>query len=105
MREIHITPKDTIGYIRRLTIDDKTQFRWIETKVKKVVIGKTKTSVYSDRFYTLDAEEIESNTDIMTNGTGLVIVNEPFITNPELTEKCKKTVDYWNEYGAKGVLD
>lgn len=77
----------------------------METKVKRVVIGKTKTSVYSDRFRPLDAEEIESNTNIMLNSTGLIIVNEPFVTSPELTEKCKKTVDYWNEHRAKGVLD
>lgn len=102
---MHITPKDTIGYIRRDTIDEKTQFKWIETKVKRVVIGKTKTSVYSDKFYALDADELESNTNIMLNSTGLIVVSEPFITNSELTEKCKKIVDYWNEHGAKGVLD
>ena len=54
-----ITPKDKIGYIRRTTVDGKDQFKFIEAKIKSVRVGKKQTSVYTDKFYALDAEEIE----------------------------------------------
>ena len=98
-----ITPKDKIGYIRRSTIDGKEQFKFIEAKVKSVRIGKKGTSVYTDKFYALEAEEIESNTRII--GNGLILVNEPFITNDEYSEHCLEVVEYWNEHGARSLLD
>ena len=99
-----ITPKDKIGYIRRATVDGKEQFKFIEAKVKSVRIGKKGTSVYTDKFYALDAEEIELNTSMIGKGSGLMLVNEPFITTEEYSEHCRKTVDYWNEHGAKNIL-
>ena len=100
-----ITPKDKIGYIRRAIVDGKEQFKFIEAKIKSVRIGKKGTSVYTYRFYALDAEEIEFNTSIIGNGSGLMLVNEPFITTDEYCEHCRKTVDYWNEHGAKSIFD
>ncbi|MPM00571.1 hypothetical protein SDC9_46798 [bioreactor metagenome] len=102
---MNITPKDKIGYISRSRDKDgKEHFRFIESKIKKVVVGKTKTSVYSDHFYTLDADEIISNTEIISKGN-LMLVTEPFITTDEYSEHCRKVVEYWNEHGAKGLLD
>ena len=100
-----ITPKDKIGYIRRATVNGKEQFKFIEAKVKSVRIGKKGTSVYTDKFYALDAEEIESNTSMISKGSGLMLVNEPFITTDDYSELCRKTVDYWNEHGAKRIFD
>ena len=100
-----ITPKDKIGYIRRETVDGKEQFKFIEAKIKSVRVGKKQTSVYTDKFYALDAEEIEFNTEIVEKGNGIMLVNEPFITNDEYSEYCRKTVDYWNMHGARSVFD
>lgn len=100
-----ITPKDKIGYIRRATVDGKDQFKFIEAKIKSVRVGKKQTSVYTDKFYALDAEEIEFNTEIIGKGSGIMLVNEPFITNDEYSEHCRKTVDYWNIHGARSILD
>ena len=100
-----ITPKDKIGYISRATVEGKEKFRFIEAKVKSVRIGKKGTSVYTDKFYALDAEEIEFNTSMISNGSGLMLVNEPFVTTDEYSEHCRKTVDYWNAHGAKSILD
>ena len=100
-----ITPKDKIGYIRRATVDGKEQFKFIEAKVKSVRIGKKCTSVYTDKFYALDAEEIEFNTSMIGKDSGIMLVNEPFITTDEYSDRCRKTVDYWNEHGAKSILD
>ena len=100
-----ITPKDKIGYIRRATVGGKEQFKFIEAKVKSVRIGEKGTSVYTDKFYALDAEEIEFNTSMIRKGSGLMLVNEPFVTTEEYSEHCRKAVDYWNEHGAKSILD
>ena len=70
-----ITPKDKIGYIRRATVDGKEQFKFIEAKIKSVRVGKKQTSVYTDKFYALDAEEIEFNTEMIGKGSGIMLVN------------------------------
>ena len=82
----------------------KEVFKFIEAKIKKVVVCKTKTSVYSDKFNALDAEELISNTEMISDRK-LMLVTEPFITSEEYSEHCKKTVDYWNEHGARSVFD
>lgn len=100
-----ITAKDKIGYIRRQERPDgTTEFKLIEAKIKSVRIGEKGTSVYSDRFYALDAGELESNTEMMSGLSKLVLVGEPFITNDEMTERLKKVVDHWNKYGAETLL-
>ena len=101
-----ITAKDRIGFIQRRTDENgKQHFKYIESKIKKIVVGKKKTSVYSDRFYTLELEELEINTKIFNETKGVLLVGEPFITNDKLAEWCQKNVDYWNEHGAKSILD
>lgn len=102
-----ITTKDKIGYIKRYTDaeDEKEEFKFIEGKIKKIVIGKKKKSVYSDKFYTLDMDEVEFNTKMISGKSKLILVNEPFITTDEYSEHCKQVVDYWNEHGAKSILD
>lgn len=100
-----ITTKDRIGYIRRQEHPDGTaSFKFIEAKIKSVRIGQKGTSVYSDKFRSLDAEEIELNTEIMSGNSKIILVGEPFVTNDELTERLKKVVDNWNKYGAESVL-
>lgn len=101
-----ITPKDTIGYICKNYVDGKEQFEYIEAKIKSVRIGKRGTKVYTDKFYVLDAEDIEHNTEWMNEtAPQLILVQEPFITNPEIAERCRKNVDYWNEHGARSIWD
>ena len=100
-----ITVKDKIGYIRRQENPDGTiTFKLIEAKIKSVRIGMKGTSVYSDRFRAIDAEELESNTEIMSGNSQLVLVGEPFVTNDAMSERLKKVVDHWNQYGAETLL-
>lgn len=100
-----ITAKDKIGYIHRQKHPDgTTEFKLIEAKIKCVRIGKKGTSVYSDSFYALDAEELELNTEMMSGSSDVVLVGEPFITNNEMTERLKKVVDHWNKHGAETIL-
>lgn len=100
-----ITTKDRIGYIRcQEHADGTTEFKYIEAKIKSVRIGKKGMRVYSDRFRALDAEDLESNTEIMSGNSRLVIVGEPFITNDAMSEHLQKVVAYWNKHGAKPLL-
>ena len=100
-----ITPKDTLGYIRRyLDENGKQTFRFIEAKVQRVNIGKKKTSVYTKEFYTLDAEEIESTTRCINTTTGLLVVGEPFLLKEGQRDYFRRVVDDWNTNGAKSFL-
>ena len=100
-----ITAKDRIGYIRRQeNPDGTTTFKLIEAKIKSVRIGKKGTSVYSDRFHALDAEELKSNTEIMSGNSQLILVGEPFITNETMSERLQKVVAHWNKHGAETLL-
>lgn len=101
-----ITTKDRIGLIqRRYDEQGVPHFKLIHSKVKKVVIGAKKTSVYSDRFYTLDAEELESNTSFINKENGFLIVGETFILKeediPYYEEVCKR----WNENPPKSIWE
>ena len=101
-----VTTKDKIGLIQRRTDSEGKQvFKYVESKIKKIVIGKKKTSVYSDGFYPLELEELESNTKFFDIENGFLIVGDPFITNDKLAAWCQKNVDYWNEHGAKSIWD
>ena len=100
-----ITTKDRIGYIRRQDHPDGTSdFKFIEAKIKAVRIGKKGTSVYSYRFRVFDAEELETNTKIMSDNSQLVLVGEPFITNDALSERLQKVVEHWNKHGAGTIF-
>lgn len=100
-----ITTKDKIGYIRRnKDSDGKIYYKYIESKITAVRIGKTKTSIYSKNFYALNASELEFNTKLMSDNSELILVGEPFITNNNLSVRLKKVVDYWNEHGAKDIF-
>jgi|GEM_PF-3450536 len=100
-----ITPDMKIGII--LSFKDETgkeKFKFLEGKIKKINIGKTKTSIYTDSIANLDAVELESNTQLISESK-LILLDEPFITDGEYSEHCRQVVDYWNEYGAKSVLE
>lgn len=100
-----ITTKDKIVYIRRQEHPDgTTEFKLIEAKIKSVRIGKRGTSVYSDKFRAMGADELESNAKIMAGNSTIVLVGEPFVANAEMTDRLKKVVDHWNKYGAETAL-
>lgn len=101
-----ISPKDKIGYIRRTEYaDGHTEFKFVESKIKLLRIRKDGgVSVYSNRFRALDMAELEENTKIMADHSGLVLVEEPFIAYEALAERMKKVVDHWNVHGAETLL-
>jgi hypothetical protein len=101
-----ITTKDKIGFIQRRRYSDKPDdFKLIIAKVKKVVMGKRKNSVYTKEFYPLEMEEIEANTEWMDTAKGLIVVGEPFVIKEEQIPYFQAVVDDFNKNGARSILD
>lgn len=92
-----ITTNDRIGYIQHYFSPER--FKYIEAKIKRINIGKTKTSIYSDRFNALDMEELESNTRFAQNGlkNGYIMVQEPFITSEALKAQAERWCEETNK--------
>lgn len=62
---------DTIGMLNNGKWADGTEgWKLLECPIKRITQTKRGTKVYSDRFYPLDLEDIESNTDIMQDAQG-----------------------------------
>ncbi len=100
-----ITPATKIGYISSSKDEaGKETYEFIEAKIKRINVGKRITSIHTNKFHALDIEDIESNTKIITEHK-IMLVNEPFITNDEYSERCRKTVKYWNEHGALSIIE
>ena len=97
-----ITPATKIGYISSYKTSEtgKETFEFIEAKIKRINVGKRITSIHTNKFHALDIEKIESNTKFITEHK-IMLIDEPFITNDECSERCRKTVECWNKYGAK----
>lgn len=99
-----ITPATKIGYISSSKDETgKETYEFIEAKIKRINVGKMITSIHTDKFHAIYLEELESNTALILNYE-VTLVNEPFITNDEYSERCRKTVNYWNKHGAKQIL-
>lgn len=62
---------DAIGMLNNGKWADGTEdWKLLECPIKRITQTKRGTKVYSDRFYPLDLEDIESNTDIMQDAQG-----------------------------------
>lgn len=100
-----ITPKDKIGFIQRRYDENQIpHFKFIVSKIKKVVIGKKGTRVYSDRFYPLDAEELESNTKCIDSSKGILIVSEPFIVSDDKIPYFEAVCEHWNQNPPESIF-
>lgn len=88
---------DSIGLINKVLFnmkDDRTNYwKLSEGKVKSITVNSKGRRIKADHFYTLDAEEIESNTKWMLEAKGLILTCEPFI----LTDELRKRVEDWIE--------
>lgn len=92
---------DTIGLIHKVLFnmkDGRTNY-WelCEGKVKSITINSKGRRVKADHFYTLDAKEIELNTEWMLESERLILTCEPFILTEELRERVVCWIDKENE--------
>lgn len=88
---------DTIGMLNNGKWADGTEgWKLLECPIKRITQTKRGTKVYSDRFYPLDLEDIESNTDIMQDAQGWIFTKEVMLLTPEIRAKCERWIEWAN---------
>lgn len=91
---------DTIGFIQKVLFsmrDGRTNYWKLHWgKVKSITINSRGRRVKADHFYTLDAEEIEHNTNWMLENDRLILTREPFILTDELRVRVEKWIEREN---------
>ena len=95
-----------IGYIQR-TYDKNnvSHFKFIVANVKKVRFGTKSTKIYTQEFYPLDLEDLESTTKMIDKSKGIIIVQEPFILKDGEEKYFQSVVDKWNKEPPKSIFD
>ena len=97
---------DTIGMINKVLFnmkDDRTNYwKLSEGKVKSITLNRKGRRVKADHFYTLDADEIESNTKWMLDTERLILTCEPFILTDELRERVTRWIEDENRRNSDG---
>lgn len=88
---------DTIEMLNNGKWADGTEgWKLLECPIKRITQTKRGTKVYSDRFYPLDLEDIESNTDIMQDAQGWIFTKEVMLLTPEIRAKCERWIEWAN---------
>lgn len=88
---------DAIGMLNNGKWADGTEgWKLLECPIKRITQTKRGTKVYSDRFYPLDLEDIESNTDIMQDAQGWIFTKEVMLLTPEIRAKCERWIEWAN---------
>lgn len=93
-----------IGYIRRNNLEYNPHLKKFEFKEATFT---RRISSKSDRVYSkmlacpIDYEEIVDNANMMKDHSGLIIVQEPFLLDEELREKCLQWVEWANNADPK----
>ena len=98
---------DTIGFVSKVLFDMKgneNYWKLSEGKVKSITINSKGRRVKADHFYTLDADEIESNTTWLLGNDKFILTMEPFILTDELRVRVQKWIDKENASDPKCVL-
>lgn len=96
--DVHVG--DAIGLINKVLFNmkDNRENYWklSEGKVKSITLNSKGRRVKADHFYTLDAEEIERNTNWMLENDRLILTREPFILTDELRARVEKWIERKN---------
>lgn len=75
---------DSVGSICKFTINDKIGYKLRESKINKIVETKSGKKYHTkNNFYPLDAEDVDTNTEIFEEADGFILVE----TVVGLTEK------------------
>lgn len=98
---------DSIGAIYKKSRDGKEWWELVEDKINKITITKKLGKRYFTRkqFYPLDAEDVDSNTEIMEGavGNGYIIIKEVFGLNEKTRPFAERWVSWANENPDKAV--
>lgn len=93
-----------IGYIRRYDLDSNPhlteRFEFKECAFARCISSKS-DRVYSKLFCPLDYSEIVENAQMMKEHPGIMLVQEPFLLDDELRERCIRWVEWANKADPK----
>ena len=93
-----------IGFIRKYDLSSNPQlterFKFKECTFTRRISSKS-DKVYSKGFYPLDYSEIVENAQMMKEHPGIMLVQEPFLLDDELRERCIRWVEWANRVDPK----
>ena len=68
-------------------------FEYIESRIKSVYFGKKGITVQTDRFRTLDYEDVKSNTKMLKELETTILAREPFFVDDDLRSRYKGFIE------------
>ena len=96
--------KDSVGGIYKRTKDGKDEWYLLEDKINKIVETKNGRKYYTkSKFHPLDADDIDSNTEMQENAKGYIITREVFGLNDITRPMAGNWVKWANENMDKAV--
>lgn len=95
---------DSVGAIYKRTKDGKEEWFLCEDKINKIVETKNGRKYYTkSKFHPLDADDVDSNTEIQENAKGYIITREVFGLNDITRPIAENWVKWVNENIDKAV--
>lgn len=95
---------DSVGGIYKVSKDSKEEWVLREDKINKIVELKSGKKYYTkSKFHPLDADDIDSNTELQEKSEGYIITREVFGLNDITRPKAEKWVEWANENMDKAV--
>lgn len=88
---------DSVGGLYKRTKDGKEEWYLCEDKINKIVELKSGKKYYTkSKFRPLDAEDVDSNTEMQEEAKGYIITKEVFGLNDITRPKAEKWVEWAN---------
>lgn len=95
---------DSVGGLYKRTKDGKEEWYLCEDKINKIVELKSGKKYYTkSKFRPLDAEDVDSNTEMQEEAKGYIITREVFGLNEITRPKAERWVEWANENMDKAV--
>lgn len=89
---------DSVGAIYKRTKDGKEEWFLCEDKINKIVETKNGRKYYTkSKFHPLDADDVDSNTEIQSANNKFILTREVFELNDITRPKAENWVKWANE--------
>lgn len=92
---------DSVGMIQKVLCDAQgcqNYWRLVEDKITKISITRAGAKYYAPKkFRPLDAEEVDTNTEIQENAEGFILTGEVFGLNDVTRRKAEQWVEWANK--------
>jgi len=96
--------KDSVGGIYKRTKDGKEEWYLLEDTINKIVENRKGRKYYTkSKFVPLDADDVDSSTEILENAKGYIIVREVFGLNDITRPMAEKWIEWANNNMDKAV--